>query len=105
MPELARFGAALLDGAESRIGAAERALLFTPLTEASDTARRWGSAGGSIHDGQGRRRWHHAGSTPGGRAALVVYPERRLSIALASNTMMAPGDVLTPASELADVFS
>ena len=104
MPDLARFGAAHLDGPQSRISSAERALLFTPVTEASDRSPPLGLGWRVDHDAQGRLRWHHAGSTPGGRASLVVYPDLGLSIALATNVMMAPGDVLGPSSELADAF-
>src|SRR5690606_15128478 len=104
MPDLARFGAAHLDGPQSRIGAAERELLFTPMTEASDRSPPLGLGWRIDRDARGRLRWHHAGATPGGRASLVVYPELGLSIALASNVMSAPGDVLGPSSELADVF-
>ncbi len=104
MPDLARFGAAHLEGPEARISAVERALLFTPLTEASDRSPPLGLGWRVDRDAKDRLRWHHAGSTPGGRASLVVYPELGLSIALASNVMMAPGDVLGPSSELADVF-
>lgn len=104
MPDLARFGAAHLDGPQSRIAAAERELLFTPMTEASDRSPPLGLGWCIDRDARGRLRWHHAGATPGGRASLVVYPELGLSIALASNVMSAPGDVLGPSSELADVF-
>ena len=105
MPDLARFGAAHLEGPQARISARERALLFTPLTAASDRSPPLGLGWRVDHDAKGRLRWHHAGATPGGRASLVVYPELGLSIALASNVMMAPGDVLGPSSELADVFA
>lgn len=104
MPDLARFGAAHLDGPHARISAEERALLFTPLTEASANGAPLGLGWRVDHDGRGRLRWHHAGTTPGGRASLVVYPAADLAIALASNTMMTPGDVLGPSSELADLF-
>ena len=104
VPEMARFGAALLEGNGSRISPAERALLFTPLTEASESSPPLGLGWRIDEDARGRPRWHHAGATPGGRAALVVYPEQGLSIALASNCMVLPGDVLGPASELADIF-
>ena len=40
-----------------------------------------------------------------GRALLAIYPEQGLSIALASNCMTMPGDVLGPAAELADLFA
>jgi CubicO group peptidase (beta-lactamase class C family) len=105
MPDLARFGAAHLDWPQSRISAEERALLFTPMTEASDKSPPLGLGWRVDHDAQGRLRWHHAGSTPGGRASLVVYPDLGLSIALASNVMMAPGDVLGPSAELADAIA
>jgi serine beta-lactamase-like protein LACTB len=104
MPETAKFGAAMLEGAGSRITPEERALLFTPLTQKAENSPPLGLGWRVDEDGQGRLRWHHAGSTPGGRAGLVVYPELALSIALAGNTMTAPGDVLGPASELADIF-
>jgi CubicO group peptidase (beta-lactamase class C family) len=105
MPDLARFGAAHLDGANARINAAQRELLFTPLTEASDKSPPLGLGWRVDRDAKDRLRWHHAGATPGGRASLVVYPELGLSIALASNVMTAPGDVLGPSSELANAFA
>jgi CubicO group peptidase (beta-lactamase class C family) len=105
MPDLARFGAAHLDGPQTRVTAAERALLFTPLTEASAKSPPLGLGWRVDRDARDRLRWHHAGGTPGGRASLVVYPEIDLSIAFASNVMIAPGDVLGPSSELADVFT
>jgi serine beta-lactamase-like protein LACTB len=99
MPDLARFGAAHLDGPHARIS-----LLFTPLTEASDKSPPLGLGWRVDRDAKGRLRWHHAGSTPGGRASLVVYPDLGLSIALASSVMTAPADVLGPSSDLADAF-
>lgn len=105
MPDLARFGAAHLDGPRARINARERAMLFTPLTEANQSSPPLGLGWRVDHDAKGRLRWHHAGTTPGGRASLVAYPDVGLSIAVASNTMMTPGDVLGPSSELADLFA
>ena len=105
MADLARFGAAHLDGPQARISADERALLFTPMTESNDKSPPLGLGWRVDHDATGRLRWHHAGATPGGRASLVVYPEPGLSIALASNAMSAPGDVLGPSAELADAFA
>ena len=104
MPDLARFGAAMLEGPDTRITADERALLFTPLTEGTAEQPPLGLGWRVDSDKLGRPRWHHAGTTPGGRCGLVVYPELDLSIALASNTMMTPGDVLGAASELAALF-
>src|SRR5688572_27001455 len=105
MPDLARFGAAHLDHPNARINRTERELLFTPLTEASEKSPPLGLGWRVDRDAKSRLRWHHAGATPGGRASLVVYPELGLSIALASNVMSAPGDVLGPSSELADAFA
>lgn len=104
MPDLARFGAALLDGPYARITPGEHALLFTPLTEGTQEQPPVGLGWRVDTDKLGRPRHHHAGTTPGGRCCLVVYPDQALSIALASNTMMTPGDVLGAASELADLF-
>jgi serine beta-lactamase-like protein LACTB, mitochondrial len=104
VPDLARFGAALLGGPQAKITGEERALLFTPLTEGTPEHPPLGLGWRIDADKQGRRRWHHAGTTPGGRCGLVVYPGQDLSVALASNTMMTPGDVLGAASELADLF-
>lgn len=105
MPDLARFGAALLAGPHAKITAEERELLFTPLTEAKPDNPPLGLGWRVDADKQGRRRWHHAGTTPGGRCALVLYPDQPLSIALASNAMTTPGDVLGAASELADLLA
>ena len=101
MPDLARFGGALLDGPGARITAAERALLFTPLTEATPGQPALGLGWRVDADALGRPRWHHAGTTPGGRCGLVIYPEQGLSVAVASNTMITPQDVLGAASDLA----
>jgi len=105
VPELARFGACLLDGPGSKISADERKLLFTPVTEKSDSSPPLGLGWRVDADDKGRLRWHHAGATTGGRALLAIYPEQGLSIALASNCMTMPGDVLGPAAELADLFA
>ncbi|MGZ3173545.1 MAG: serine hydrolase domain-containing protein [Croceibacterium sp.] len=105
MPDLARFGAALFEGPGTKIAADERALLFTPLTEPASDHPALGLGWRIDADKRGRGRWHHAGTTPGGRCGLVLYPEQGLAVALASNTMMTPGDVLGPASELADLFA
>jgi len=100
----ARFGAAMLDTPDSPLKADERALLFTPLTEKTDQSPPLGLGWRIDEDKKGRLRWHHAGSTLGGRAGLVVYPDLELSFAINSTTMTRPGDVLGPASELADIF-
>lgn len=102
--DLARFGAALLDTPGSKLSAGERLLLFTPLTEATKSSPPLGLGWRVDEDPRGRRRWHHAGAQEGGRASLVIYPELRLSVAIASNVATVPGNVLTPSSDLADAF-
>lgn len=103
--DTARFGAALPDSVDSKISGEVRALLFTPLTEKTRDMPSLGLGWRIDADERGRRRWHHAGATIGGRASLVIYPDSGLSIAIASNVMTVPGDVLKPSSELADVFA
>lgn len=102
--DAARFGAAHLASPSARITDAERKLLFTPLTKATSNSPPLGLGWRVDKDKTGRLRWHHAGATAGGRFGLVIYPELGLSIAMGSNLMVAPGDVLGPASRLADVF-
>ncbi|KRA82748.1 hypothetical protein ASD76_01260 [Altererythrobacter sp. Root672] len=103
--DAARFGAALLASPNARISEAERTLLFTPLTKATNNSPPLGLGWRIDTDKAGRLRWHHAGATAGGRFGLVIYPALGLSIALGSNLMVSPGDVLGPASRLADVFT
>ncbi|MBT2133088.1 beta-lactamase family protein [Croceibacterium sp. LX-88] len=103
--DAARFGAAHLASPNSRISGAERKLLFTPLTKATTNSPPLGLGWRVDVDKSGRLRWHHAGATPGGRFGLVIYPDLGLSIAMGSNLMVSPGDVLGPASRLADIFT
>ena len=70
-PDMARFGAAHLASPHSPVTAAERALLFTPMTEKTDAMPPLGLGWRIDTDGKGRRRYHHAGSTLGGRAIDV----------------------------------
>lgn len=105
MPDTARFGAALLDTPASRITREERALLFTPITQAVGAMPPLGLSWRIDTDGKGRRRFHHAGATFGGRANLLLYPDQGLSIAMAGSALAAPGNVLQPSSDLADVFA
>jgi serine beta-lactamase-like protein LACTB len=103
--DIARFGAAHLESPASAISAAERALLFTPMTEKAGNMPPLGLGWRIDADEKGRARWHHAGSDEGSRASLVIYPELGLSIALATNLFAVPGNVLKPSSELADAFA
>lgn len=103
--DTASFGAAMLDSVHGRITPAERALLFTSMTEAAATSPPLGLGWRIDADAKGRRRWHHAGATPGGRHALVVYPELGVSVAMAGNVMAMMLDVMKASSDLADVFA
>jgi CubicO group peptidase (beta-lactamase class C family) len=98
--DIAQFGAAMVPTSLAVLSKGERELLFTPMPEAP-----MGLAWNIDADDKGRLRWHHGGAIPGGRASIVVYPELDLSIALASNVMTIPGEVLQPSSDLADAFS
>ena len=60
MPDLARFGVAHLEGPQARISAAERAMLFTPQTEATANSPPLGLGWRVDRDAKGRLRWHHA---------------------------------------------
>lgn len=100
--DIARFGAAHLD---SKITKAERALLFTPMTEKTGAMPPLGLGWRIDVDEKGRLRWHHAGSDEGSRASLVIYPDLGLSIAFATNLFASPGNVLKPSSDLADAFA
>jgi serine beta-lactamase-like protein LACTB, mitochondrial len=102
---MARFGAAHLPSPASPITAAERALLFTPMTQQTENMPPLGLGWRVDSDEKGRLRWHHAGSDEGTRTGLVVYPALGLSIALASNLFAVPGNILKPSSDLADAFA
>jgi serine beta-lactamase-like protein LACTB len=105
MQDLAKFGAAHLEGPNAKISAAERALLFTPMTPATKEMPPLGLGWRVDNDSKGRLRWHHAGAQEGSRSSLVIYPTLGLSIALASNAFGTPGNVLKPSSDLADIFA
>ena len=98
-------GARCIAEADAKLAAAERELLFTPNTEASPGSPSLGLGWRLDADDRGRRRWHHAGATPGGRVVLVVYPGLDLSIALAGNVMAMMLDGMKAASDLADIFA
>lgn len=105
MGDLARFGAAHLEGPGARIGAAERSLLFTPMTQATKESPPLGLGWRVDNDSRGRLRWHHAGAQEGSRSSLVIYPALGLSIAMASNAFGVPGNVLKASSDLADIIA
>lgn len=103
--DCAKFGGAMIDSNASLLSAEERALLFTPMTEAAKSSPPLGLGWRIDTDSTGRRRWHHAGATPGGCALLVVYPDHRLSVAIAGNVMTMKLNLVQSASELMGIFT
>lgn len=87
--DLAYFGAAVLQKARQQ--PALQQLLFSPATLqdgsiVSDSRYQVGFGWRIAKDEQQRTVYHHAGSTPGARAILAVYPQQDLSIAILSNS-------------------
>lgn len=103
--DAARFGAAMIASPDAKLTPEQRALLFTPITAATEKSPPLGLGWRIDSDKKGRRRWHHAGATPGGCFLLVVYPDQRLSVALAGNVMTMRMDVLGTAADLIDIFA
>ncbi|NIB22458.1 serine hydrolase domain-containing protein [Pseudoteredinibacter isoporae] len=86
--DLAQFGYQVID--RSHRNPALKALLFSPTYTTAGTAvgtakYQLGFGWRMGEDFQGRKVYHHAGSTPGARSILVLYPEEALSIAILSN--------------------
>lgn len=103
--DTARFGAAMLASAGSPLTPEQHALLFTPVTAATKNSPPLGLGWRIDTDENGRRRWHHAGATPGGCNLLAVYPDQGLSVALAGNVMTMKLNVLQTAAEIIDAFT
>ncbi|GAB59435.1 serine hydrolase domain-containing protein [Rheinheimera nanhaiensis] len=87
--DLAYFGAAVLQKARQQ--PALQQLLFSATTLqdgsiVSDSRFQVGFGWRIAKDEQQRTVYHHAGSTPGARSILAVYPEQDLSIAILSNS-------------------
>lgn len=68
-------------------------MLFTLQKTADGKPTQVGIAWRVSKDSRGRTLYHHGGSSIGGRAFLVVYPEQRLAIAVLLNLTFAPFDV------------
>ena len=102
--DAARFGAAMIDGPNSKLSPQERQLLFTPVTAADKQMPPLGLAWRISPDQKGRTRWHHAGATGGGCYFLAVYPEQQVSIAIAANVMNARINMNQAASDLIDTL-
>lgn len=103
--DAARFGAAMIASPGAKVTPEQRTLLFTPITAATEKSPPLGLGWRVDSDKKGRRRWHHAGATPGGRYLLAIYPDQRLSVAVAGNVMTMRMDVLQTAADLIDIFA
>ena len=87
--DLASFGAEVLHKANNQ--QEFRELLFTPTQTldgkpVEDRQFQVGFGWRIAEDIYGRQVYHHAGSTPGARSILALYPEHDLSIAFLSNS-------------------
>lgn len=100
--DVARFGYAVIR--PGYVNAATHRMMFTPLAAADGTTTNVALGWRVDKDAAGRVRWHHAGSSVGGRAMLLVYPEHDLSIALMSNLTQTPSDALGAAEKIAAPF-
>jgi CubicO group peptidase (beta-lactamase class C family) len=86
--DLAQFGSALLDGTLLGAGVAER--LFASQETAAGEETGYGMGFRPRSDWEGRRVVHHGGSSEGGRAFLLLYPDEKVVVALAANRENAP---------------
>lgn len=86
--DLVRFGWAHLAGAFLRPRTVE--LLFTSQRKRSGEPTGYGLGWSSGTDSAGRRWVGHTGSSVGGRAVLVLYPEQRVVVAALANLGSAP---------------
>ena len=86
--DLVRFGSALLDGTLLGAGVAER--MFVSHRTAAGEETGYGMGFRPRLDWEGRRVVHHGGSSEGGRAFLLLYPDVAVVVALAANRENAP---------------
>lgn len=100
--DAAQFGVAMIDTPQSKLTKQERELLFTPMTAATKQMPPLGLGWRISPDQKGRARWHHAGATGGGAYFLAVYPEQKMSVAIAVNVMNARINMNQAASDLID---
>lgn len=87
--DLAYFGAKVLN--KSRDSDNYQRLLFTPVTTrdgrlAGDAKEQIGFGWRIGKSEQGKTIYHHAGTTPGARSVLLLYPEQDLSVVFLSNS-------------------
>lgn len=92
--DLVRFGFAMLDG--ELLASETVELLWTPLRLESGESTGYG-LGWGIREIDGRPTIGHMGSSVGGRASLMVFPEQRMVVSVMSNVTRAeiPRIILT----------
>jgi serine beta-lactamase-like protein LACTB, mitochondrial len=103
--DAARFGAAMIDGPQTKLTKPERELLFTPVTAADKQMPPLGLGWRISPDQKGRTRWHHSGATTGGAYFLAVYPDQQMSVAIAVNVMNARINMNQAGSELIEAIT
>lgn len=86
--DLVRFGIALLGG--EVLGPDGVETLFASQRTDAGEETGYGMGFRPRLDGQGRRIVHHGGSSEGGRAFLLLYPDEGVVVALAANRATAP---------------
>ncbi len=86
--DLVRFGTGLLD--HRVLSPASVETLFTSQRTATGEETGYGMGFRPRSDWQGRRVVHHGGSSEGGRAFLLLYPDEGLVVAMAANRATAP---------------
>lgn len=86
--DLVRFGWAHLEGSLLEPGTVET--LFTPLRTSDGETTDYGIGWRSGEDDAGRAWRGHTGSSVGGRAVLLIYPNQRVVVAVLANLSSAP---------------
>lgn len=86
--DVVRFGWAHVSGA--LLEPATVTLLTTPQRLRDGASTGYGIGWSAATDSAGRRTFGHTGSSTGGRAVLLVYPEERVVVAALANLSQAP---------------
>jgi len=94
--DLARFGAALIG--TKMLSEEEKRLLWTPQTLADGTRQTNTGLGFEVGELGGERLICHSGGQRRASTFLAVFPERRLAVAVMSNTGKAPSGDLARAA-------
>jgi serine beta-lactamase-like protein LACTB len=98
--DLARFGHALAAG--EIVGSDARAVVFRAMTDSSGKSTGYAFGWGVGTNADGRRYAASSGGAIGGRAAIYLYPDESLAVALVGNI---EGENLTPtAAKIAEIF-